>query len=155
MADDSLDIKSKADFPSGSLSNFAAHDFVFDEVACASMEGFLQSLKVEDRQEQKRICALSGVDAQKAGQRHNWAVEGTLWWKGQPFDRLSDEYQGLLDRAYDALFTQARKFRDALEATEHANLTHRSGKADPCETILTEEEFCGRLLRLRARLKKP
>jgi hypothetical protein len=38
--------------------------------------------------------------------------------------------------------------------TGDAPLTHRMGKSDPCETILTEEEFCSRLERLRRRIEK-
>ena len=53
---DTLDIKAKAPFPAGALSNFAMHAFTFDGVACASMEGFLQSLKIEDVSEQTRVC---------------------------------------------------------------------------------------------------
>lgn len=150
---DPLDIKAKAPFPTGTLSNFARHSFILDNITCASMEGFLQSLKTPDPAEQKRICALAGVDAQKAGRHHDWNIQGTLWWNGHPLDRLSGDYQHLLDRAYDALFTQSRKFRDALEATGTATLAHRSGKSDPCETILTAEEFCHRLMTLRDRLR--
>ncbi len=34
-----------------------------DAVACASMEGFLQSLKYADVDTQKAICQLSGKEA--------------------------------------------------------------------------------------------
>lgn len=40
-----MDIGSGSGFPAGSLSNFAPHGFTIDGVECASMEGFLQSLK--------------------------------------------------------------------------------------------------------------
>lgn len=149
---DTLDIKAKAPFPACALSNLAPHAFVLDGVACSSMEGFLQGLKVEDRTEQERICALSGGEARGRGQQHEWNTTGTLWWRGEPIDRLSDAYQALLDRAYEALFDQSRKFRDALAASGEARIVHSIGKDDPCETILTREEFCGRLERLRARL---
>ncbi len=148
----SIDIKAKAPFPAGALSNFAAHAFTFDGVACASMEGFLQGLKVEDVTEQERFCGLSGGEAQGRGRRHEWRERGTLWWRGEPIDRLSDAYQTLLDRAYDALFAQSKSFRDALAASGDAQLVHSLGKDDPCETILTPEEFCSRLERLRRRV---
>ncbi len=146
---DTLDIKSKAPFPAGALSNFAPHAFTFDGIACASIEGLLQSFKIEDQAEQVRVCALPGPHAQSIGRKHDWSVSGTLWWQGVPYDRLSDAYQNLLDRAYQALFDQSTKFRDALAATGDARLTHTFGKCDPCETILTAEEFCSRLERLR------
>jgi predicted NAD-dependent protein-ADP-ribosyltransferase YbiA (DUF1768 family) len=151
MSRDLIDIKAKAPFPAGALSNFTPHAFTLDGVACASMEGLLQSLKVADIAEQARVCALVGAEAQTRGRREDWS-SGTLWWRGTPVDRLSGAYQQLLDRAYDALFTQAPKFRNALAATGEAPLTHRMGKSDPCETILTEEEFCCRLERLRTRI---
>lgn len=152
MSSEPVDIKAKAPFPAGSLSNFAPHSFTFDGVACRSMEGFLQSLKVADVAEQTSVCGLVGAEAQSRGRREDWS-SGALWWRGRPVDRLSDAYQELLDRAYEALFTQAPKFRNALSATGDASLTHRMGKSDPCETILTEEEFCTRLERLRTRLR--
>lgn len=145
-----LDIKSTAPFPGGALSNFAAHAFVVDDVACASMEGFLQSLKIEGVAEQQRVCALVGEAAQQIGRAYDWTVSGTLWWRGVPIDRLSDAYQALLDRAYDALFAQSERFRAALAATGDSRLTHAIGKSDPCDTVLTTDEFCTRLEQLRA-----
>jgi len=145
-----LDIKAKAPWPAGALSNFAAHAFVFDGVGCASMEGLLQSLKIADTAEQMRVCGLEGPAAQSIGRKHDWSATGTLWWRGEPMDRLSDAYQALLDRAYQALFDQSKTFRDALAATDDARLTHSFGKNDPCETILTADELCSRLERLRA-----
>jgi hypothetical protein len=146
---DTHDIKAKAPFPAGALSNFAPHAFTFAGVACASMEGLLQSLKIEDIAEQERVCGLDGPVAQSVGRKYDWAVTGTLWWRGQPYDRLSQDYQELLDRAYQALFEQSKKFRDALAASGKARLTHTFGKSDPCLTILTEGELCSRLERLR------
>ena len=136
----SIDIKAKAPFPVGALSNFAPQ------------EGLLQAFKVADPAEQVRLCGLVGSEAQSAGRRHDWQRTGTLWWKGVATDRLSDAYQNLLDRAYEALFEQSSKFRNALAATGNAQLMHSMGSADPTETILTSEEFCSRLERLRARL---
>lgn len=149
----SIDIKAKAPFPGGALSNLAPHAFTLDGVACGSMEGFLQSLKAEDAAEQRALCALSGGEARGRGQRHDWRQSGTLWWRGEPIDRLSDAYQALLDRAYEAMFAQSAKFRAALEVTGDAPLTHSIGKDDPTETILTGEEFISRLVRLRASLE--
>jgi predicted NAD-dependent protein-ADP-ribosyltransferase YbiA (DUF1768 family) len=145
----SLDIKAKAPYPAGELSNFAAHAFTIDGVRCASMEGFLQSLKIRDMAEQDRVCGLVGPVAKSTGEKYNWRLTGTLWWRGQPIDRLSGEYQALLDRAYQELFDQSERFRTALAATGDAQLIHTIGKTDPCETILTADELCTRLERLR------
>jgi predicted NAD-dependent protein-ADP-ribosyltransferase YbiA (DUF1768 family) len=146
-----VDIKAKAPFPAGALSNFAPHRFELDGVICGSMEGFVQGLKVEDPREQERLCALSGGEAQGRGRQYDWKTSGTLWWRGEPIDRLSDAYQTLLDRAYDALYEQNKKFRDALAATGDAKIVHTLGTEDPTETILTPTEFCARLHRLRGR----
>ena len=75
-----IDIKAKGGFPSGALSNFAAHSFVLDGVAIASMEGFLQSLKFADPAEQAEICGLAGAEAQSRGRRKEWS-SGLLWWR--------------------------------------------------------------------------
>jgi len=84
-----LDIKAKAPYPAGALSNFAPHAFRFDGILCASMEGFLQSLKIEDRAEQERVCGLVGPMAQSVGRTYDWSATGTLWWKGVgPFSTL-------------------------------------------------------------------
>jgi predicted NAD-dependent protein-ADP-ribosyltransferase YbiA (DUF1768 family) len=40
-----MDILSGSGYPSGALSNFAPHPFVFDGVQVASMEGLLQAFK--------------------------------------------------------------------------------------------------------------
>jgi predicted NAD-dependent protein-ADP-ribosyltransferase YbiA (DUF1768 family) len=150
---DTLDIRAKAPYPAGVLSNFASHAFTMDGIACASMEGFLQSLKIEDMSEQEHVCSLAGPVAQSIGRKYDWRRTGTLWWRGEPIDRLSDAYQTLLDRAYDALFAQSYEFRSALAASRDARLTHALGKSDPCETILTSDELCSRLERLRERAR--
>lgn len=148
----SIDIKAKAPFPAGALSNLAAHEFTFDGVACAAMESLLQSLKIADPDEQEVFCHLDGPEARGRGRGYDWKSTGTLWWRGEGIDRLSDAYQALLDRAYEALFAQSAKFRAALAATGTAPLAHSIGKDDPTETILTTEEFILRLEALRARL---
>lgn len=147
-----IDIKANAPFPTGALSNFAPHSFTFDGVACRSMEGLLQSFKVADPATQRSLCRLIGAEARTEGRKHDWMTSGTLWWQGRPIDRLSPEYQQLLDKAFRALFDQSQKFRNALAATGSARLTHRVGKTDPCDTILTAEELCERLTRLRSLL---
>ena len=91
-----LDVKAKAPYPAGVLSNFVPHVFSFDGIRCASMEGFLQSLKIEDRAEQERVCGLAGPVAQSVGRKYDWSVTGTLWWREKPYDRFSEGYQGLL-----------------------------------------------------------
>lgn len=146
-----MDIRSGTGFPAGALSNFAPHPFEIDGVACASMEGFLQSLKFKNPEMQAQICTLTGLAAKQRGRKKKW--DGTLWWRGKQIDRFAEEYQTLLDRAYEAL-SENDKFRKALLATQDATLTHNIGKRKPQDTILTKSEFCGRLTAIRERLKK-
>jgi len=146
-----MDIGSKSGYPSSALSNFAPHPFTIDGVECNSMEGFLQALKFKDPEMQRVVCQLVGLTAKRRGKGKNWWKTQTLWWQGQEIDRHSEEYQALLDRAYNAL-AENTKFQKALKATGSANLTHKIGKRKPNETVLTRTEFCGRLIEIRERL---
>ena len=148
-----MDIGSGLGYPSAALSNFAPHPFVIDGIECASMEGFLQSLKFSNPDMQKEVCKLVGKAAKFKGKKKKWWQTQTLYWRGQEIDRHSQEYQQLLDRAYAAL-AQNESFRRALLATGTATLTHSIGKSNPSETVLTKAEFCGRLTRLREQIQK-
>lgn len=53
--------KAKTPYPASALSNFAPHVFKFDGILCASMEGFLQSLKLADMAERERVCRPCGA----------------------------------------------------------------------------------------------
>lgn len=117
------------------------------------MEGFLQSLKFKDADMQAHICTLVGGKAKRSGANKNWQRDQTLWWRGNPIKRDSDEYQELLDDVYEAMFTQNEKARKALLATRDANLTHSIGRSKISETVLTKTEFCSRLMGIRRRLK--
>ncbi|MFH1175433.1 MAG: hypothetical protein V1698_01790 [bacterium] len=144
-----MNISSKSSYPSCALSNFASHSFLFDNIICASMEGILQSFKFQDPTVQIEICGCEGREAKKRGSEIDWKSTQTLWWKGMAIDRHSEEYQALLDRVYNALYQQSEDFREALKASGDDELTHSVGASDPQETILTEREFCSRLMKLR------
>lgn len=143
-----MDIGSRNGYPSSSLSNFAPHPFVIDGVECNSMEGFLQSLKFESIDMQKYVCTLVGRAAKFKGKNKTWWKTQTLYWQGEAIDRHSEAYQDLLNRAYNALY-QNQGFKKALEATKDCKLTHSIGRKDPSHTILTQSEFCSRLMKLR------
>ena len=148
-----MDIGSGNGYPNSALSNFAPHPFVIDGVECASMEGFLQSLKFESVDMQNYVCTLVGKAAKFKGKKKKWWQDQTLYWRSIPIKRDSDEYQQLLDRAYDAL-NENTGFKKALEATGNATLTHSIGKNNIRETVLTAREFCSRLMKLREKNKK-
>lgn len=148
-----MDIGSGTGFPSANLSNFTPHPFMFDGVLCASMEGLLQSFKFKEPDMQVEVCKLVGKAAKFKGKKKKWWRTQTLFWQGQEFKRDSQEYQELLDRAFAAL-AQNASFRNALLATGTATLTHSIGKTKQSETVLTRQEFCSRLTRLREQIKK-
>lgn len=143
-----MDIGSKNGYPAGSLSNFAPHPFTMDGVKCASMEGFLQSLKFESQEMQEHVCTLVGLAAKKKGAPKKWQRNQTLYWRGKEYKRDSEDYQLLLNKAYNRLFENTG-FKNALNATNGAVLTHSIGKSKKSETVLTAKEFCSRLTHLR------
>ena len=148
-----MDIGSGSGFPSATLSNFAPHPFVIDGVECNSMEGFLQSLKFSNPEMQKEVCKLVGKAAKFKGKKKKWWRTQTLHWQGTEIPRDSQEYQDLLDRAFNAL-AQNSGFRAALLATGNSVLTHSIGKTKITETVLTRQEFCSRLTKIREELRK-
>lgn len=147
-----LDIGSGGPFPADALSNFMPNTFVFDGVVCNSMEGLLQSFKFENIARQLELCLMVGVAAKRLGRKRNraWRAAQTLWWKGLPLPRNSEAFQTLLDAAFDALFQDSADFRQALAASGTATLRHSLGNPDPTWTVLTEQEMCSRLTKLRA-----
>lgn len=147
-----MDIGSGSGYPESALSNFAPHPFIIDEVECASMEGFLQSLKFQNQDMQREVCKLVGKQAKFKGKKKKWYRTQTLYWQGKEYKRDSKEYQELLDRAFDAL-SNNDGFRRALLATKNSTLEHSIGKKKIEETVLTRQEFCSRLLKIRNRIQ--
>ena len=147
-----MDIGSGSGYPSSALSNFAPHPFIVDGVECSSMEGFLQSLKFNNPEMQKEICKMVGKQAKFKGKNKKWYRTQILYWQGIEYKRDSKEYQDLLDKAFDAL-SENEGFRKALLATKNATLEHSLGKKKIEETVLTKQEFCSRLLKIRTRLQ--
>ena len=143
-----MNIGSGDSYPSCALSNFAPHPFTFDGVECASMEGFLQSLKFSNPDMQAHVCTLVGKAAKFKGKKKKWYRDQTIYWKGMPIHRESEAYQILIENAYNALFLNDG-FRRALAATGKSTLTHSMGKNKMNETVLTEREFVRNLTRLR------
>ena len=143
-----LDIRSNGLYPSNVLSNLCSNGFRFDGVLCGSMEGFLQSLKQQEKNKQLQICQMKGGNARKHSVT-SWQTDQIVWWKGQAYDRQSDDYQKLIRRAYQAMFDQSERFRAALMQTRGITLIHSSGEENPYKTILTKQEFCTILTEIR------
>ena len=148
-----MNIRSGNAYPANSLSNFAPHPFEIDGVKCNSMEGWLQSLKFKSIEMQEHVCTLVGYAAKKKGSMKNWQESQTLYWRGKEIKRSSQEYQDLLDEAYEAL-SKNESFKKALLATGDAVLKHSIGRNRQNETVLTQQEFCSRLMKIREKLKK-
>ena len=148
-----MEISSGSGYPASSLSNFAPHEFIIDGVKCASMEGFLQSLKFQNPDMQRYVCSLVGKAAKFKGKNKKWQKTGNLYWQGEIIPRSSKRYQELLDNAYDAL-SKNKSFRKTLLATGCAKLTHSMGKNKISETVLTKTEFVSRLTKIRTTLTK-
>lgn len=147
-----IEIYSKGEYPANVLSNFSPNGFVFDGVKCASMEGFLQSLKYRSVKKQTRVCALSGKQAKAAGKKKFlWKLTGNLYWKGSRYKRNGKKFDELRFRAYEALLGN-ETFRNALLAARGKTLKHSMGKHVKRTTVLTEEEFIGYLDRLSEKL---
>ena len=147
-----LDIHS-SDSRTHMLSNFYPHAFTMDTIAYASMEAFLQCLKFppgSHLDEWAKCTQLSGFAAKKFGQTApDWRKRGVLHYGNAEIDRQSQDYQDLLDRAYIFLYDQNEDFRSALKATRGYELEHTIGKRVTRQTVLTEEEFVTRLMKLR------
>ncbi len=148
-----LDIRFDGLYPSGVLSNLCSNGFRFEGVVCSSMEGFLQSLKQQDRDKQRQVCSMKGDNAKKQSTTY-WQTDQVVWWRGQAIDRQGEEFQQLLRRAYKAMFEQNERFRVALMSTRGVTLTHSTGERNPYKTIITEQELCGILTELREEYDK-
>lgn len=146
-----LDVCSATPGPIGRLSNFTAREFIFDGVPCGSIEGVLQSLECADPVSQREICRLSGNEARMAGMGYDWKEKQELYWMGETYPRLSEAYQQLLDRLYDAAYEQGASFREDLAQVRGRELSHRLGRSNPAHTILTRRELLSRLERLSLR----
>lgn len=144
-----MEIGSGQQYPASALSNFSPHPFEIDGVKCSSMEGFLQSLKFRDEPMQVHVCTLVGKAAKFKGKGKKWWRTQKLYWKGMEIDRSSELYQGLLDRAFLAMYEQCESFRNALIASAGSTFKHSIGKRDKKETVLTIQEFTSRLNFLR------
>lgn len=142
-----INIYSKGKYPSNELSNFAYHSFDFDgfkNIPC--MESFLQSLKFEDTDEQKRILYMPAKAAKSKGSHQQWDI--WLYWKGEKINRFSKDYYSLLSSAYHSLLKN-NEFREALIYSRNKVLIHTIGRSLRRNTVLTWWEFVIILTRLR------
>lgn len=139
-----IDISFSSKGLSKALSNLCPYPFEIDGVKCASMESFIQSLKVEDAKMQADVCSKTGPFCYSIREMFNdWRTTQTVYWKGKPINRQSDDYFLLLKEAYDKLLEQSPIFRYALTEVKKHNysLTHSIGCTDKTQTLLTPDEY--------------
>lgn len=154
----SIDILGKAAYPANVLSNYNREEepFYIDGVPCHSIEGFLQSLKIPNEEEQRGLCLKSGSSARHVGRMlakpYRWKDSQTLYWQGKAYKRDSEDYKELVRKAFEARFDHSQKYREALKDTIGYTLTHNCGNNNPEETVLTTDEFLSILNELRDRL---
>ena len=142
MEDKVIDVYSKGEYPSNVLSNFYPNEFVIDGIKCASMEGFLQSLKYKNSKKQLKICAKVGLQARNKGHKKFWwKITGNIYWKKNKIKRCSSDFFNLVFRAYQEMFNQNKIFKEALLSCNGYELKHSIGIDNPSKTILTEKEF--------------
>lgn len=148
-----MNIGSGNKYPANALSNFAPHPFEIDGVQCASMEGFLQSLKFKNKEMQTHICTLVGRAAKKAGSSKNqWKQKQILYWNDTEYPRESQAYADLIERAFYQL-AKNDGFKRALLATNNSVLEHTIGRKKASETVLTRKEFTSILTQIRSELQ--
>lgn len=145
-----IDIYSGHPGPAGQLSNLAKNPFIMGGMYFGSTEGFLQGLRVQDPVKQQEIFKMHGIAAKRTG-RDNPIKNQTLYFKGHPFNRHSEFYQKLLDKAFMCCFVQNDAYQKALYDSVGHELRHSIGKSDPNDTILTEQEFISRLDTIRTK----
>lgn len=85
------DISNKGRHPEDILSNLCGNDFCFDDVQCGCMESFLQSLKIQDEQLQRKVCLCKAYELTRFS-IPDWDGTQPLWWKGRQINRHSKKY---------------------------------------------------------------
>lgn len=120
-----IKIDVNGDYPANVLSNMSDNAFLFDGMACGSMEGLLQSFHEPDPVLQRRICIMRGNTARNLAQARLVGRDpNRLWWKGKEISPDGPEFQRIIDRAFHAMFVQNDDFSMALLATTGKKLYH-------------------------------
>jgi predicted NAD-dependent protein-ADP-ribosyltransferase YbiA (DUF1768 family) len=104
------------------ISNLAHTRFTLDGRAYASIEGFWQGLKYPAEADRRRIAALHGKAAKRAG--GGAPRSETILYEGAEIAIGSPAHWALMERACLAKFTQNHTARAALLATGTRLITH-------------------------------
>lgn len=163
-----LNVGSKEADPAAKLlSNFSHTPFTLDGQRYESTEAFIQSLKFPDPEDQKRVAALYGFEAKKAGKEARREVIDAS--TGEPTGYVvtyhdiqipykSPEHYGLIERAIRAKIEQNPQVKRALVGVWHSDrrkITHTLTRKDgteiiePPTTSLPAEVFTAILMKVR------
>ena len=150
------DISDQRGFPFGMLDPSAPVRFEIDGVECASLDGFMESLKFERIVDQKNVTKRVGADAKNQSKNkdfwpHNVKADRELYWQGESFKRNSKTFDRLLARVFRQMIRNPI-YHEALMSTEDADFTHSKGKANKKDTVLTKKELTDNLKAVRAEL---
>lgn len=165
-----FDIHSKGQYPANSLSNFANHHFVLDQVPVSCMEGLLQSLKAP-LQDQSTVCQMDGHTAKKygsaipwrvlafsgsglwrAGWSERWLCSGAAWHRPQTAlafhwqtEKISDmpHYSGICCPSLPRAKTRTKKNKKKITKGQNSSKKLRSRNCNTFESSLfTETKSC-------------
>ena len=149
-----VNVISRGKWPANVISNFAAIAFDFRGAHCASIEGFIQSLKFSDPKEQMEVCLLSGKEAKRRGRaKAKTMTKLEIWWAGEEFTFQSDDHFDLIEQALRAKFSQSEEAQEALLATGEAELVHNLGRPEPRLSSLPAKKFVAMLTKIRQELQ--
>ena len=139
-----VDISFKSKGIAKALSNLCPYPFEFDGTKCASMESFIQSLRVKDIDMQIDVCSKSGPFCYSIRDLlGDWRETQSVYWQGKPIFREGNQYFMLLTKAYEALIEQSPIFYNALKQVKENNweLIHSVGCTTSSKTLLTPSEY--------------
>jgi predicted NAD-dependent protein-ADP-ribosyltransferase YbiA (DUF1768 family) len=120
-----INVTSRSPYPAVRLiSNFAPTPFELDGRTYSSVEAFWQGLKFPAGAERRRVAALPGPQARRAGEGQGYGA--TLVYGGEVVTVGTHAHRALMERACRAKFTQNAEARAALRSTGERPLTHRT-----------------------------
>lgn len=139
-----IDISFKSKGIAKALSNLCPYPFKIDGTECASMESFIQALRVKNSFLQEDICKKAGPFCYSIRTMFDdWRITQKVYWKGIEYDRHSPKYIELMQKAYSNLYSFSPTFKYALNKAkaEKYTLIHSVGCTDKNETLLTPQEY--------------
>ena len=106
-----------------------------------SIETFFQGIKFKDKELQNWVFSYSGLDSNyiQACSEYKWKETGILYWQGIPIDRMSTDYDDLIDELYISAI-QNPLYRNLLKNCDK-KIIHTMGEADKSKTTFTRYEF--------------